>query len=218
MKILIAEDDPNILAGLGDLALTCLHERRQHGLKCVDDGKEIRLVGFIEYFLRRVQDVGTCMYRCPEIGRVEAAEVLDGRIDELLRVLGVGFVIRPFLLNTFNHDDLGAITLELLDQAFLRLGDDEVISHLGKVSGERRTDLQHGIVDDCDTPARFGVGPQLLLIRDDRLRRRRDGCQTRGGGKSCCSCRSSHQEMTAIYAFDILFFCIRTHNYVLLSP
>ena len=42
---------------------------------------------------------GAAVKRRPEVGRVEAAEILNRGVDELLGVVGVGLVVRAFLLD-----------------------------------------------------------------------------------------------------------------------
>ena len=79
------------------------------------------------------------------------------------------------LLDALDHDDLGVVGLELLDQAFLRLADDQVVAHLGEIAGERRAHLQQCVVDDRNAPARVRVGSEFIGIRNHRRSRNRRG-------------------------------------------
>ncbi len=88
------------------------------------------------------------MYRGADEGRVKTAKLIHRRIDYLLQGTGLAFIVRTLLLQALDDDDLRRTEFaQLRGQAFLHIGDEQVVTKHGHFFRQVWPDIQLGIGD-----------------------------------------------------------------------
>ena len=90
-----------------DLAGPGLYQRRQHGLQRVHDREAVLLIVLVQTLGGRLQDVPCgVVNRGADEGRIKTAKLVHRGINHLLNHARPAFMVRGFLLDTGNNDNV----------------------------------------------------------------------------------------------------------------